>query len=75
MTSSIFPYNWETVNFVLKKIDSIINYKYSMCDLYSMEYISESPNHCTKVVLQCVQNFTNIPVNKVIGYMFETKCS
>ena len=40
-----------------------------------MEYISESPNHCSKGVLQCVQNCTNILVNKVIGCMFEENCS
>ena len=40
-----------------------------------MEYISESPNHCSKGVIQCVQKFINIPVNKFIGYMFETNCS
>ena len=46
-----------------------------MCDLYITEYISESPNHCSKVVLQCAQNCTNIPRNKFIGYMFEKNCS
>ena len=46
-----------------------------MCDLYSMEYISELPNHFSKVVLQCVQNCTNKLGNKVIGYMFEKNCS
>ena len=29
----------QTVHSVLNKIDSIINYKYSMCDIYIMEYI------------------------------------
>ena len=75
MASSNFPCNWESFNFVLNKIDSIINYKDSMCNLYSTEYISESPYYCSKDVLQCVQNFTNIPGNKVIEYMFETKYS
>ena len=75
MTSSSFTYDWETVNSILNKIDSIINYKDSMCDLYTMEYISESPNHCSKGVLQCIQDCSNIPVNKVIGYMFKTNCS
>ena len=46
-----------------------------MCDLYSMAYISETPNHCSKGVLQCVQNCTYIPGNKGIVYMFETNCS
>ena len=46
-----------------------------MCDLYSMEYISESPNHCSKGVLQCAQNCTNIHRNKFIGHMLETNCS
>ena len=40
-----------------------------------MEYISESPKHCSKGVLQCVQNCTNLPRNRGIGYMFETNCS
>ena len=75
MTSSSFPYNLETVNCFLNEIDYTINYKDSMCDLYSMERISEAPNHCSKGVIQCVQNFTNIPLNKCIGYMFETNCS
>ena len=46
-----------------------------MCDLYSMEYISESPNHFSKGVLQCVQNCNNIPRHKGVGFMFETNCS
>ena len=46
-----------------------------MRDLYSMEYISESPNKCSKGVLQCVQICTNIPRNKVIGYMSQANCS
>ena len=61
ITSSIFPYNWQTVIFFLNKIDYIINYKDSMCDLYSMEYISESTNNYSQGVLQCVQDCTNIP--------------
>ena len=32
-----------------------------MYDLYSMEYVLESPNNGSNSVLQCVQNLTNIP--------------
>ena len=42
-----------------------------MSDLYSLEYISELPNFCLKGVLQCVQNCIYIPIDKVIGYMFD----
>ena len=46
-----------------------------MCDQYSMEYISELLKHFSKIVIQCVQNCSNIPGYKGIGYMFETNCS
>ena len=72
MTSSSFPYNLETVNCFLNEIDYTINYKDSMCDLYSMERISEAPNHCSKGIIQYFQGCNNIPGNKGIGYMFET---
>ena len=39
-----------------------------------MEYVSESPNHCSKGVLQYVQNYTNIHGNKGFGHMFEKNC-
>ena len=66
MTSSSFAYNCETVGYFLNKINFIMTYNDSMCDQYSMEYISELPNHFSKVVLQCVQTCTNITGNKSI---------
>ena len=63
MSSSSFPYNWDNVIHVIKKINSIINYKESKCDLYTMEYISQSPIRCSKVNLKYVLNCTNFPEN------------
>ena len=46
-----------------------------MYDLYSMEYVLESPNNGSNSVLQCVQNLTNIPRNKGIVCMFDANYS
>ena len=66
MSSSSFPYNWDKVIDVLSKIDSIINYKDSKCDLQTMEYISQSPINSSKVLLNCVINCTNFPEKEAI---------
>ena len=60
-SSSSFPYNWDNVIYVPKKIDSIINFKDSKCDLYTMEYISQLTIHCWKGLINCVLNCTNFP--------------
>ena len=75
MSSSSFPYNWENVIQVTKKHYSIINFKESNCDLYTIDYISQSPIHCSKVDLKCVLKSTNFPGKQANGYMFETNCS
>ena len=59
-SSPSFIYNKYIVISVLKKIDSTINYKYYICDLYSMDYISTSTFHYSKDPLNCVQICTNI---------------
>ena len=46
MSSKSFPYNWDNFIYVLKNIDYIINYKDFNCDLYTMDYTSQSPIHC-----------------------------
>ena len=45
--------------------------------MWSIQYIIHFriTQSLSKVVIQRVQNCTNIPGNKGIGYMFETKCS
>ena len=63
MSSSSFPYKWEKIS-VIKNIDSIINFKDSGCDLYNVYYISKSPFHCSKVLLNCVEKLNNIPIKK-----------
>ena len=37
--------------------------------------MSESPNYFSKGVIQCVQNCTNMPGNKGIGYIYYTNSS
>ena len=37
-----------------------------------MEYISQSPIHCSKVNIKCVLNCTNLPEKKGNGYMSKT---
>ena len=60
--SSSFIYNRDNVIHVIKKINSIRNYKESKCDLYNMAYISQSAIHCSKGNLKCVLNYYNFPV-------------
>ena len=54
---------------------SIINFKESKCDLYTMDCISQSPTHCSKVNIECVLKCTKCPGKEANGYMFEMKCS
>ena len=42
MSSSSFTYNWDNVIHVMKKIYSIIHFKYTKCVLYTM---NDYPNH------------------------------
>ena len=58
---SSFPYNWDNVIHVIKKIYSIIKFKDSKIDLYNMDYISQSPIHCTKENIECVLKCIKIP--------------
>ena len=40
-----------------------------------MDYLSKSPNHCSKGLLNFVLKCTKTPGKKSIGYMFKKKCS
>ena len=75
MISSSFLYNWDNVSYVIKKIYGIINFHDSKCDLYTMDYISQSPTHCSKVNLECVLKCTKFLEEQTIGYMFQTNFS
>ena len=75
MSSSSFLYDWENVSNAIKKIYEIINLNESMCDLYTMDYIYQSPTHCSKVNLEYVQKYTKFPGKLASGYMFETNWS
>ena len=75
MISSSFPYSWYNVIHVIKKIYFIINSKESKRDLYTMDYISQSPIHCSKVNIKCVLNCNKFPVKQANGYMSKTTCS
>ena len=75
MSSSSFPYNWDNIIHVIKKMYSIINLKESKCDIYNMEYISQSPINLSKINLKCVLNCNTFPGKQANGYMFKTNCS
>ena len=40
-----------------------------------MDYISQTPTHCSKGNLKCVIKCTKFPGKQANGYMFETNCS
>ena len=54
---------------------SIINFKESKCDLYTMDYISQAPIHCSKGKLEYVLKCSTYIGNQANGYMFETNSS
>ena len=66
MSSSSFPYNWENVIHVIKNIHYITNYKDSKCDIYTKDYISKSPIHCSKGNLKCVLKCANFTEKKSV---------
>ena len=72
MSLSSLPYNWDNVIHVIKKIYSIINFKDPKCDIYTMEYISQSPIHCLKVNIKRALNYTKFPLKKANADMFRT---
>ena len=75
MSLSSVPYNWYNVINVIKKIYSMLKYKDSKCDLYTMDYISISPIHCSKGNLKYFPRCTKFPGKQANGYMFKKKCS
>ena len=40
-----------------------------------MDYISQSPTHCSKSNIECVLKCTKFSGKQVNGYMFDTNCS
>ena len=75
MSLSIFLYDWENISNVIKKIYEIINFNESTCDLYTMDYISQSPTHFSKVNPECVLQCTKFHHKQNNGLIFETNLS
>ena len=75
MTSSSFLYDWGNISNVIRKIYELIHFNESWCDLYTMDYISQSLTHCSKVDLECVQQCTKFHQLQTNGLIFETNCS
>ena len=71
MSSSRFLYDWENVSNVIRKIYELINFNESGCDLYTMDYISKSPTHCSKGNLECVLQCNNFHQIQNNGLIFE----
>ena len=71
MSSSSFLYNWDNISHFIKKIYDIINFDESTCDLYTMDYIPQSPTHCSKGNIECVLKCTKFPGKQANGYMFK----
>ena len=72
MSPSSFLYNCNNVSHVIKKIFEIIDFNESRCDIYTMDYISQSPTHGSKGNHKCVLQCTKFPQRQVNGYMFQT---
>ena len=72
MSSSSFIYDWEKVSNIIRKIYEPINFNESRCDLYTMDYISQSPTHFSKGNLECVLQCTKIHQIQNNGLIFET---
>ena len=75
MSSSRFLYDWENISNVIRKIYKLINFNESGCDLYTMDYISQSPTHCSKGNLQCVLQCTKFHHKIKKFLIFETNWS
>ena len=75
MSSSSFLYYWENVSNVIKKIYEIMNFNESTCDLYTMEYIPQSPTNCSKGNLECVLQWTKFSDKQTNGFIFQTNYS
>ena len=60
---------------VIKKIHEIINFNESTCDIYTMDYISQSPTHFSERNLGCVLQYTKFTYKKTNGYVFQKNCS
>ena len=75
MSPSIFLYNCNNVSHVIKKIYEIIDFNESTCDIYTIDHISQSPTHCSKVNLKYVLQCTKFPQRQVNSYMFQKNCS
>ena len=73
LAHQVFSYKWDSVSHIIKNIYSIISFKESKCDLYTIEYISHSPIHCSKGNIKFVLKFTKFP-EKPHGYMLKTNC-
>ena len=75
MSSSNFLYDWENVSNVTRKIYELINFNESGCDLYTMDYIPQSPTHRSKCNIQCVLQCTKFHHKQNNGLIFETNYS
>ena len=75
MSSSRFLYDWENISNVIRKIYELINFNESGCDIYTMDYIPQSPTHCSKDNIQCVLQCTKVNHLKNNGLIFDINCS
>ena len=58
-----------------KNIYEIIHFNESTCDIYTMDYISQSPTHCSKYNLQCVLQCTKFTHKQNNGLIFQKNWS
>ena len=75
MTSSSFQYDWGNVSNVIRNIYQLIDVNEFGCDLYTMDYISQMPNNCSKGNIECVHQCIKISQKETNGLIFETNFS
>ena len=75
MSSSSFIYDWENVSNVIRKIYELIHFNESGCDLYTMDYIPQSPTHHSKCNIQCVLQCTKFHRIQNNGLIFKKNWS
>ena len=75
MIASSFQYDWKNVSNVIKNIYLINKVDLVGCDLYTMDYISQMSNHCSKGNLKCVHQCINLHQKQINCLIFKTNCS
>ena len=75
MISSSFTYELEKNSNFIREIYELINFNESGCDIYTMDYSSQSPTHCSKGNLEYVLQCTIFHQIQNNGLIIETKRS